>query len=92
MIRHVKHKSLKSYFNFKKYGNSNEKNLYFKNRNDYNKSYTKWMVYMIREIIEIDTDRRQNNILLEYDKEQFEIEYVKELHKIILRRKKTKKF
>ena len=37
MIRHVKHKSLKSYFNFKKYGNSNTdvidfiKNIWYHN-------------------------------------------------------------
>ena len=30
MIRHVKHKSLKSYFNFKKYGNSKIKLLSFR--------------------------------------------------------------
>ncbi len=46
---------------------------------------------MVREMIVLDAARRMNDIQLEYDKDQFEVEYVKDLHKIILRRKKDQK-
>ena len=43
--------------------------------------------YMVREIIKLDEKRRQNDIQLEYDEEKFEIIYVENLRKIVLKRK-----
>ena len=44
--------------------------------------------YMVREIIKLDEKRRQNDIQLEYDEEKFEIIYIENLRKIVLKRKK----